>query len=228
VVRSHRTLCSTFLAALSAATAALAPLTIARADHDDWKKDIRDAAARVQRYDDRRYGNDKEREKYQRKQDKEWDKLQREREKDGEKRQRERDRDWQDARRRDDWRYGGSRDNRDDWRYRNDEQRRRQEEDARREIDRRQDSKNQWRNLGYASAAAALYGVLRNDKTVMFAGAAGALYSAHRYEQDRKSQDMASRARAALFDQGWYERDGVRYTRRDTWRDGQRYYYFCR
>ena len=52
----------------------------------------------------------------------------------------------------------------------------------------RQQTKNTWRNIGYGSAALGLYGLLTHQSTLAVAGAAGAGYSAYRYEQDRKSQ----------------------------------------
>ncbi|MGV3618764.1 MAG: hypothetical protein ACO1SV_25860 [Fimbriimonas sp.] len=59
---------------------------------------------------------------------------------------------------------------------------------TRSQLQRRQQQKNQWRNLGYAAGAVGIYGALKKDRNLTLLGAAGALYSAHRYEQDRKSQ----------------------------------------
>jgi hypothetical protein len=61
-----------------------------------------------------------------------------------------------------------------------------------------------------------------------FAGAGGALYSAWRYEQDRKSQSQVGRARAAYFSRPYFYRDGHRYTRKTVWKDGKKYYRFVR
>lgn len=61
--------------------------------------------------------------------------------------------------------------------------------------DGQQDNKNLWRNGTIAGAAAALYGLHNHDTVTTVIGAAGAAYSAHRYEQDRHSQDEAKRAR---------------------------------
>lgn len=60
-----------------------------------------------------------------------------------------------------------------------------------------QKNKNQWRNLGYLGAAVAGYGLLQHNSTATLLGAAGAAYSANRYEQDRhhQSQDNAARQR---------------------------------
>ena len=96
------------------------------------------------------------------------------------------------------------------------------------ESDRRQDTKNEWRNLGIASGILGIIGLLNNDSTLTFAGAAGALYSAHRYEQDRKSQNRIDRGRAYYFSQPYFVREGQRYERRDVNRNGQRYYQFVR
>ncbi len=99
---------------------------------------------------------------------------------------------------------------------------------AQREYDRRQQTKNEWRNIAYVSGAVAVLGLLRNDKTLTFAGAAGALYSIHRYEQDRKSQNSLNRARATYFSKPYFVRDGVRYDRRVVTKNGQKYYQFTR
>ena len=99
---------------------------------------------------------------------------------------------------------------------------------ARQDAAHRQGTKNTWRNLGYLSAAAAIYGLLKHDKTITFAGVAGALYSANRYEHDRRSQNASDRARVALFDQGYLDRDGAHYLRHEVTRNGQHYYFFGR
>lgn len=59
----------------------------------------------------------------------------------------------------------------------------------------RQSNKNQWRNLGIAGAAVAGYGLLKHNNTATLLGAAGAAYSANRYEQDRHSQSQAQARR---------------------------------
>lgn len=97
-----------------------------------------------------------------------------------------------------------------------------------RESDRRQQTKNEWRNLAIAAGAVAVLGLLEKDNRLVFAGSAGALYSAYRYEQDRKSQNRYDRARAYYFSQPYFYRDGSRYTRNEVWRDGEKYYQFCR
>jgi hypothetical protein len=97
-----------------------------------------------------------------------------------------------------------------------------------RESQRRQKTKNEWRNIGIGSGAVALYGLLKGDKTLMFGGAAGALYSLNRYEQDRKSQSKTDRARAAAFDRASFTRDGKRYVRKTVTKNGKKYYQFVR
>jgi hypothetical protein len=59
----------------------------------------------------------------------------------------------------------------------------------------RQKNKNQWRNLGLGGAAVAGYGLLKHNNTATLLGAAGAAYSAKRYEDDRHSQSQSQAAR---------------------------------
>ncbi len=92
----------------------------------------------------------------------------------------------------------------------------------------RQKHKNDWRNLSIGSGAIALLGLLKGDNTITFLGAAGSLYSLHRYEQDRKSQSKQDRARAAMFAKGSFTRDGKRYVRKTKWVKGKKHYYFAR
>lgn len=93
---------------------------------------------------------------------------------------------------------------------------------------RRQTMKNQWRNLAIGAGALGILGLLKNDKTLFFAGTAGALYSAYRYEQDRKSQSKIDRARASYFGRSSFTRDGKRYVRRTVYKNGKKYYRFVR
>ena len=83
----------------------------------------------------------------------------------------------------------------------------------------RQKNKNQWRNLGIAGAAVAGYGLLKGNKAATVLGAAGAAYSANRYEQDRHHQSQANAAR---------QRARARYHRRggDYTRAGKKYYMY--
>ena len=61
--------------------------------------------------------------------------------------------------------------------------------------DSRQKNKNFWRNATIASGAVGLYGLAKHKDTIALAGAAGAIYSAQRYEDDRHSQSQQSAAR---------------------------------
>lgn len=97
-----------------------------------------------------------------------------------------------------------------------------------REIERRQETKNEWRNIAIGSGAVALLGLISKDPTLTFVGSAGALYSAYRYEQDRKSQDKLARTRAAYFSRPYFVRDGVRYDRKVKYVGGKKHYYFAK
>lgn len=94
--------------------------------------------------------------------------------------------------------------------------------------DKRQKTKNDWRNLAIAAGGIAAFGAIKGDPYIGFGGLAGALYSMNRYEQDRKSQSSTSRARASIFSQPYVYRDGRRYERRMVNKNGQRYYQFVR
>ena len=77
--------------------------------------------------------------------------------------------------------------------------------------DSRQNNKNLWRNATIASSAVALYGLAKHKDTLTIAGAAGALYSGQRYEDDRHSQSQQSRSRS--HPRAYYHSDG------GEWRD---------
>ena len=94
------------------------------------------------------------------------------------------------------------------------------------EIQRRNQTQSEWRTIATVSGAAALLGLLKKDKTLTFAGAAGTLYGLYRYDEDSKSKDRLARARAAYFSRDQFYRDGVRYNRRTVSKDGERYYQF--
>jgi hypothetical protein len=96
------------------------------------------------------------------------------------------------------------------------------------DLKRRQDKKNEWRNIAIGAGALGLLGLLKGDNTLFFTGTAGGLYSAYRYEQDRKSQSKQERARAAYFGKSYFYRDGQRYTRKTVWKNGKKYYQFVR
>ena len=97
-----------------------------------------------------------------------------------------------------------------------------------RESHHRQKTKNDWRNLAIGSGALGLYGLVKHDNTLAFVGTAGALYSASRYEHDRKSQSKSDHARASYFKKTHFYRNGKRYTRKTVWKHGQKYYRFVR
>ena len=59
---------------------------------------------------------------------------------------------------------------------------------GRNDRDHRQDQQTQWKNIGAGSAALGIIGLLTHNNTLAIAGAAGAIYSDSRYEQDRNSQ----------------------------------------
>ncbi len=65
--------------------------------------------------------------------------------------------------------------------------------------DSRQKNKNNWRNLAGAGAAVAGYGLIKHNRTATVLGAAGAAYSANRYEKDRHSQSQQSAARKRYY-----------------------------
>jgi ABC-type uncharacterized transport system permease subunit len=63
-----------------------------------------------------------------------------------------------------------------------------------------QQNKNLWRNLGIGAAAVGVAGLANHNSTEALAGAAGAAYSASRYEQERRTQSRERAARRAR----WY------------------------
>jgi hypothetical protein len=168
------------------------------------------------------YKQDKKHDKHDRKDDNRWSSQNR------------RDDRWsnQNDSRWDNNRYDSRYDNRNDsWRQTNQNDGRydnRNSTTYQREQDRRQQTKNEWRNIAYGAGAVALLGLLQKDNRLVFGGAAGALYSLYRYEQDRKSQNSLDRARAHYFANDHFTRDGVRYDRRLVTQNGQRYYQFVR
>ena len=95
-------------------------------------------------------------------------------------------------------------------------------------INRRQDKKNQWRNLALGGGALGVVGLLTKNSTLTYLGLGGGLYSAYRYEQDRKSQSKLARQRASLFNRSSFTHKGVRYVRKTEWKNGKKYYKFVR
>ena len=167
--------------------------------NDDWRRDDSN------RRNDDNWRRDQERRQYEEMM------RRKEQERDAQRRRDEQRRQDSYRNRNDDWRYNDNRYNNGGW-----------------QDDRRQDTKNEWRNLAIAGGVVAVLGLLNNDSTLTFAGGAGALYSLYRYEQDRKSQNQHNRARAYYFSQPSFYRDGNRYDRRTVTQNGQKYYQFCR
>jgi hypothetical protein len=99
---------------------------------------------------------------------------------------------------------------------------------SRRAIHHRQQTKNEWRNIAIGAGALGVLGALNHDSTLAFAGTAGALYSASRYDHDRKSENHMERARAEYFHRSYFYRNGHRYNRKTIWKHGTRYYQFVR
>lgn len=93
-------------------------------------------------------------------------------------------------------------------------------------VEHRQQTKNQWRNLGIAGGAAGVLGLLTGNKTLTALGIGGGLYSAYRYEQDRKSQNKLQHNRYQLFNRTSFNHGGHRYVRKTKMVKGQKYYYF--
>jgi len=77
--------------------------------------------------------------------------------------------------------------------------------------DSRQSNKNNWRNLAGVGAAVLGYGLLKHNSTATVIGAAGAAYSANRYEKDRHSQSEAKANRARYHARQLYHRRTGRY-----------------
>ena len=92
----------------------------------------------------------------------------------------------------------------------------------------KQTQKNNWRNLGIAGGAAGVLGLLTGNKALTALGLGGGLYSAYRYEQDRKGQSKAERQRAELFRHTSFVHNGHKYVRKTVWVNGQKNYKFVR
>jgi len=95
-------------------------------------------------------------------------------------------------------------------------------------IKHRQQTKNDWRNLGIAGGALGVLGLLSGNKTLAIAGIAGGAYSAYRYEQDRKSQNKMEHNRYQTFSKKSVYYKGHRYDRKTYWDHGHKYYKFVR
>ena len=95
-------------------------------------------------------------------------------------------------------------------------------------LNHKQNQKNQWRNLAIGGGALGVLGLFTHNKTLSYLGLGGGLYSAYRYEQDRKGQSKAERERADLFRRSSFVHDGKKYVRKTKWQGGKKYYYFAR
>ena len=62
------------------------------------------------------------------------------------------------------------------------------EAQTRQQLERRQQMKNQWRNVALAGGVVGVYGLIKGDKTLAAVGLGTAAYAGTRYEADRKSQ----------------------------------------
>lgn len=96
------------------------------------------------------------------------------------------------------------------------------------EIEHRQKTKNEWRNIAIGSGALAILGLVEKNGTLTTVGTIGALYAASRYEHDRKSQSRLERSRAALYSNKHIKYKGHRYVRKTVTKRGKKYYQFVR
>jgi len=87
---------------------------------------------------------------------------------------------------------------------------------------------NEWRQIAVMAGLVAAVGLLEHDRTLVFVGAAGALYSLVRYQHDLHSHDRAARLRAVYFSRPYFYRNGHRYRRVLVTSHGQKYYRFVR
>lgn len=95
-------------------------------------------------------------------------------------------------------------------------------------IKHRQGKKNDWRNLAIGGGALGVLGLLTKNSTLTYLGIGGGLYSAWRYEQDRKSQSKLASQRAQLFSRSSFVHNGHKYVKRTKWKNGKKYYYFAK
>jgi hypothetical protein len=91
-----------------------------------------------------------------------------------------------------------------------------------------QDTKNDWRNLGIGSAIIAGIGLINHNSTLTAIGAAGAVYSGTRYEQDRSNQAQQNdrwgwNRNDNRNDHRWYDRNSSDYRNGGDNRDNHDY-----
>jgi H+/Cl- antiporter ClcA len=92
----------------------------------------------------------------------------------------------------------------------------------------KQKQKNDWRNLAIGGGALGVLGLFTHNSTLTYLGLGGGLYSAYRYEQDRKGQSKAQQQRAALFSKRSFNYNGKHYVRKTVWVNGKKHYKFVR
>ena len=95
-------------------------------------------------------------------------------------------------------------------------------------IKHKQGNKNNWRNLAIGGGALGVLGLFTKNKTLAYLGLGGGLYSAYRYEQDRKGQSKTERQRAELFSHKSFVHNGKKYVRKTKYVNGKKNYYFAR
>ena len=83
-----------------------------------------------------------------------------------------------------------------------------------------QKNKNNWRNIGAGAGAIALHGLINGNNTETLIGAAGAAYSANKYEQARKSQSADNDSRTRYHHSSSYYQNNRKY----YWFQGHQYY----
>jgi hypothetical protein len=88
--------------------------------------------------------------------------------------------------------------------------------------------RDDWRQIAVLAGLVAVIGLIENDKTLVFVGTAGALYSLDRYNHDRHSHDRRDRLRALYFSRPYFYRNGHRYHRVLVVSHRQKYYRFVR
>ena len=85
-----------------------------------------------------------------------------------------------------------------------------------------------WKQIAAIAGLVAVIGLIEHDNTLVFVGAAGALYSLDRYNHDRHSHNRADRLRALYFSKPYFYRNGHRYHRILVTSHRKRYYRFVR
>jgi hypothetical protein len=101
-------------------------------------------------------------------------------------------------------------------------------QDWRDALNHRQQTKNNWRNAAIGSGVLGVLGFATHNNTLGIAGAAGALYSASRYDHDRRSENRIERKRAEYYGRSSFDYGGHHYIRKTVWQNGHKYYRFVR